>query len=243
MPLHLMVRLAPLAASAFLGMNAVMWGAVGAAFAQAQQPAATPLPAPSPSTADPDKPATPPNSYRVVMENDRMRMIELHIKAHSKVEVDTPANRERFLYMLTDGALILAAPGKKPYEFALNAGETAVFPAVSPIVENDTDSAVRALMVEIKEGGRAVATGSRKAARIAARHGVRGKVAARAAGKSKGGKAVARAKPTKAKAATKNAPKARPKAAAKGPKPPLNLSKAATRPARKVTGKGRGSDG
>ena len=59
---------------------------------------------------DPDKPVTPPDSYRVVMENDRVRMIEVHIKAHSKVNVDSPANRERFLYMLSDGALILAPP-------------------------------------------------------------------------------------------------------------------------------------
>ena len=99
--------------------------------------------------ADPERPVTPPNSYRVVMENDRVRMIEIHVKPHSKVNVDSPAERERFLYMLSDGALILAAPGKAPYEFALHAGETAVFPAVSPTVENDTDSAVRALMYQV----------------------------------------------------------------------------------------------
>src|SRR3954469_20431919 len=107
--------------------------------------------------ADPEKPVTPPNSYRVVMENDRVRIIEVHIKARSKVEVETPPGRDRFLYMLSDGALILAQPGKTPYEFALNAGETAVFPAVSPTVENDTDSAVRALMVEVKQPMRSTA--------------------------------------------------------------------------------------
>ena len=64
------------------------------------------------------------------MENDRVRMIEVHIKAHSKVNVDSPANRERFLYMLSDGALVLAPPGKTPYELACQ--QTAVFPAVSP---------------------------------------------------------------------------------------------------------------
>ena len=61
-------------------------------------------------TAEPEKPVTPPDSYRVVMENDRMRMIEIHIKARSKVSVDSPAGRDRFLYMLSDGALILAPP-------------------------------------------------------------------------------------------------------------------------------------
>ena len=38
--------------------------------------------------ADPEKPVTPPDSYRVVMENDRVRMIEIHIKPHSKVNVE-----------------------------------------------------------------------------------------------------------------------------------------------------------
>src|SRR5829696_7968915 len=71
--------------------------------------------------ADPERPVTPPDSYRVVMENDRVRMIEIHVKPHSKVNVDSPAERERFLYMLSDGALILAPPGKTPYEFALHA--------------------------------------------------------------------------------------------------------------------------
>jgi hypothetical protein len=236
--LHLMARLAPRtaalvamsAAGALVGIGAAgaLVGMSAVAFAQ--------------STVDAEKPVTPPDSYRVVMENDRMRMIEIHIKAHSKVEVDTPPNRERFLYMLSDGALILAAPGKKPYEFALNAGETAVFPAISPIVENDTDSAVRALMVEIKEGaGRSIAGGSRKG-KFAGKRGMRARVAARPSSKSKSAKSVAsRSKTAKTKHATKSA---KPKPVAKGPKPPLNLSKAATRPAKKkITGKGRGSDG
>jgi len=209
MPLRLMVRLALLATGAFITMGT-------AAFAQ--------------STAEPEKPVTPPDSYRVVMENDRMRMIELHIKAHSKIEVDTPPNRERFLYMLTDGALILAAPGKKPYEFALTAGETAVFPAVSPIVENDTNSAVRALLVEFKEGsGRAVASVGRKGKLVSKRAG-RAKVAARSKAKP------IKAATVKTKPAKSVARPAKPKAAvAKGPKPPLNLSKAASKPARAVT--------
>ena len=42
------------------------------------------------------------------MENERVRMIEVNIRAHSKIDVDSPVNRERFLYMLSDGALILA---------------------------------------------------------------------------------------------------------------------------------------
>jgi len=212
MQIVLLARLAPLIAGAVMAMSSV-------AFAQ-------------------DKPVTPPDSYRIVMENDRVRIIEVHIKAHSKVEVDSPGNRERFLYMLSDGALILAPPGKKPYEFALNAGETAVFPAISPTVENDTDSPVRALMVEVKEGGRSVAGG--KKGRLAGKRSGHGKVAVRSTGRSKAVRTVSPKSKTKSAAKPQ---KTEPVAAKPNVKPPLNLSKAASKPARKVTGRGRDSDG
>ena len=180
----------------------------------------------SPAAAQ-DKPVTPPDSYRVVMENERVRMIEIHIKPHSKVNVDSPAGRERFLYMLSDGALILAPPGKTPYEFALHAGETAVFPAVSPTVENDTDSAVRALMVEVKQPMRTAAASKAKGkAKHAARGKSRGKVAAKSKSKSK-------------QAAKSRKPQA---GVAKTAKPPLDLSKANAKPAKKVTGKSKANN-
>jgi hypothetical protein len=160
------------------------------------------------------------------MENERMRMIEVHIKPHSKVNVDSPLNRERFLYMLSDGALILAPPGKTPYEFALHAGETAVFPAVSPTVENDTDSAVRALMVEIKQPMRTVAASV-----------TRGKHSAKhARGKSRHKTA------TRSHARTRHTASGR-KPAAGAKSAPLNLRKANASPARKVSRKAKGASG
>jgi len=193
-----------------------------------------------------DKPVTPPDSYRVVMENDRVRMIEININPHSKINVESQAGRERFLYMLSDGALILAPPGRAPYEFALHAGETAVFPAVSPTVENDTDSAVRALMVEMKEPARSAAVAGKPKGRHFARGKTRGKpVAGIVRPKSR---QVARgATNGPAKAAAKGTAKSRkPKAAAAATKSagpaPLNLRKAASRPARKVSGKSRGNN-
>ena len=179
--------------------------------------------------ADPDRPVTPPDSYRVVMENDRVRMIEVHVKPRSKVNVDSPADRERFLYMLSDGALILSPPGKTPYEFALQAGETAVFPAVSPIVANDTDSAVRALMVEIKQPMR---TASASKARASYRY-VKGKSRAKVVYHSRSGaKQVVRSRRPQTTVTTA----AKPAAAA-----PLNLRKASAKPAKRVTGKTKGS--
>lgn len=175
---------------------------------------------------DPQKPVTPPDSYRVVMENERVRMIEVHVKPHSKVNVDSPAGRDRFLYMLSDGALILAPPGKTPYEFALHAGETAVFPAVSPTVENDTDSPVRALMVEVKERMRTAATSSAKGKSRFAKGKSRGKFSAW----------------TKSKRAARKSSVRSSKAVSSPGVKPLNLRNANTKPAKKVTGKDRGSD-
>ena len=198
------------------------------------------------STADPERPVTPPDSYRVVMENERVRIIEVHIKAHSKVNVDSPPGRDRFLYMLSDGALILAAPGKAPYEFALHAGETAVFPAVSPTVENDTDAPVRALMVEIKDGGRTVASARLKGKYAGKRGSARAKFAAKSSGKAKSVKSARASKSAANRPAAKSkqvAKSRKPQAAAKSSaRPPLNLSRANAKPSKKVTGRSRGSD-
>jgi len=188
---------------------------------------------------DKDRPVTPPDSYRVVMENERVRMIELNINPHSKINVDSQSGRERFLYMLSDCALILAPPGKAPYEFALHAGETAVFPAVSPTVENDTDQSVRALLVEMKDAVRSVAVAGKGKGRQYAKGKARGKSAARVAGKPKPRQAATKRPPNPAIAAKKPAPAPNQSA---GP-PPLNLSKAASRPARKVSGKSKGKSG
>ena len=217
-----LLRLALLPAAAFLAM-------ASSAVAQTQ------------STADPERPVTPPDSYRIVMENERVRIIEVHIKAHSKVNVDSPAGRDRFLYMLSDGALVLTPPGKTPYEFALHAGETAVFPALSPVVENDTDAPVRALMVEVKEGGGRTVASARLKVKHAGKRGARGKFAAKSSGRSKPAKAAKTtskskqvAKPGKPQAAARTSTQS-------AVKPPLNLSKANARPTKKA-GRSRGSD-
>jgi hypothetical protein len=203
-----LTRLVPLIASALIGATS---------FAVAQ--------------ADPERPVTPPDSYRVVMENERVRMIEIHVKPHSKVNVDSPPGRERFLYMLSDGALILAPPGKTPYEFALHAGETAVFPAVSPTVANDTDSAVRALMVEVKQPMRSASVAGK--ARGGAKFASRGKGRTVAATKSRSNKVAARGrKPAASVARIESRPAAN---------APLNLRKANAKPAKKISGKSRGA--
>ncbi len=183
--------------------------------------------------ADPERPVTPPDSYRVVMENDRVRMIEIHVKPRSKVNVDSPPERERFLYMLSDGALILAPPGKTPYEFALHAGETAVFPAVSPTVANDTNSAVRALMVEVKQPMRSTVVAGKKAKWRYMKGKSRSRIAVVARSASK-----PTSRTRKAQASTVRAAR---NVSTPSTSVPLNLKRTNAKPAPKVTGKNRGS--
>jgi hypothetical protein len=101
-------------------------------------------------------------------------------------------------------------------------------------VENDTDQAVRALMVEIKTPTRGAASSAGGRTKLA-----KGKSRTRVAGKSGGKPSVARAKPKIKQAKTR-----RPEASAPSvTNAPLNLRNANARPAKKVTGKRRGSDG
>ena len=110
-----------------------------------------------------------------------------------------------------------------------------LFRSVSPTVENDTDSAVRALMVEMKEPVRSAAVAGKPKGRHFAKGKTRGKPVARVLGNSK------------SKQAAKGVAKSRkPKAAAVGrtsaAPAPLNLRKAASRPSRKVSSKNRGNN-
>ena len=225
-----LIRLALLPAAAFLAL-------ASSAVAQTQ------------STADPEKPVTPPDSYRVVMENDRVRMIEIHIKARSKVNVDSPAGRERFLYMLSDGALVLAPPGKTRTSSRCMRARPRCFPAVSPTVENDTDSAVRALMVEIK-------TPTRERRRAARRQGQirQGQVARARCGQiqrqaERLGQQVERLQRQAERPRGRNRKPSRRKAASRRRAPPASpmrrsiCARPMRKPAKKVTGKSRGSDG
>jgi hypothetical protein len=127
----------------------------------------------------------------------------------------------------------------------MHAGETAVFPAVSPTVENDTDSAVRALMVEIKQPMRTEAA-SRTRGRV--HYAGKGRSRTTVVVRSTKGKTrqVAGARAPKSSAKVSSARTARPKASAKSASAakgnqPLNLNKANAK-AKKVSGKSKGSN-
>jgi hypothetical protein len=105
-----------------------------------------------------------------------------------------------------------------------------VFPAVSPTVANDTDSAVRAVMVEVKQPMRGTAVAGKGKWKYAAKGKWR-KVAIKTRSNVK---VAARSRKPQATARIESKPAAN---------APLNLRKANTKPAKKISGKSRGASG
>jgi quercetin dioxygenase-like cupin family protein len=113
-----------------------------------------------------------PETFRQVLDNDRVRVFKVNFKPGAKVDVH---NRPGFLlWVEKEGSLVFALPGKTPYEVTFLPGEVQSFPAMTVAFENDTDQEFRAIMVELKGA---------PTARVA--HVAKSKVKARSRGKGK----------------------------------------------------------
>ena len=114
---------------------------------------------------------------KTLLQNERVKVMELSFKPGAKTSTVSQPNR--FLYALTDGALVFSPPGKIPYELSFKAGEAIWLPSQQMATENDSGKEVRALVVEFKDGGRSASSGGggKKAAK-----------ASRGKGKAKGGR-------------------------------------------------------
>jgi hypothetical protein len=118
---------------------------------------------------------------KTLLQNERVRVIEVSFKPGAKTSTVSQPNR--FLYALTDGALVFVPPGRTPYELSFKKGEALWLPSQSMATENDSGKEVRALVVEFKDGG----GGGGVAKAASGRKGKAGK-ASRGKGKSGRGK-------------------------------------------------------
>jgi hypothetical protein len=107
-----------------------------------------------PALAQGPKP-TPSEPSKPLLDNARMRVSEMRWKPGAKVEL--PSRPDQFAYLLTDASLVFSTPGRTPYQLDFKAGEATLLPANSTEAENESDKEVRALLVEIKGSGKAVA--------------------------------------------------------------------------------------
>lgn len=97
-----------------------------------------------------------PEVYKRVLENDRIRVLQVNMKAGAKVGVHR--HPDHLFYMIADGTLVFKPEGRKPYEMTLNAGEAVWLPAQTRATENDSQKDVRAVLVEFKAGKPAAKT-------------------------------------------------------------------------------------
>lgn len=123
---------------------------------------------------------SPKADAKPLLENDRMRASEVVFKPGVQTPISSRGNR--FVYALTDGALVFSPPGKTPYELSFKAGEALWLPSESTATLNDGDKDVRALVVEFKEGAKPAAkTKAKGKGRVQLKLQVRGKGADKAA--------------------------------------------------------------
>ena len=100
-----------------------------------------------------------PEVFKRVLENDRIRVLQVNMKPGAKVGLHR--HPDHLFYMITEGTLVFKPDGRKPYEMTLNAGEALWLPAQSRAAENDTQKDVRAVLIEFKTAAKPPAKASR----------------------------------------------------------------------------------
>ncbi len=121
-------------------------------------PPAAPEPPPAPAEPQiPDAVTAGPDTYKVLAENDTVRVFDVNIKAGGKV--DMHQHPDHVAYVLKPGKLKLSAPEGEPAEMNLKKGMTAFLPAGAHATENVGKKDVQAVVVELKKKGQPAPAG------------------------------------------------------------------------------------
>jgi quercetin dioxygenase-like cupin family protein len=89
-----------------------------------------------------------PDIYKVVLENDAVRVVEIQMKRGAKSAMHS--HPKSVVYMVTNGKNKFTFPDGKSENIDLKAGEAIWLDPVSHSVENTGDE-MRALLVELKQ--------------------------------------------------------------------------------------------
>ena len=89
-----------------------------------------------------------PNNYRVLLENDRVRLLEYRGKPGDKAEMHS--HPDTIAYGLTDIKARFAFPDGQTMDIEIKAGEAMFNNAFTHTVENTGNSEGRVLLVELK---------------------------------------------------------------------------------------------
>ncbi len=89
------------------------------------------------------------NIYKKVFENERVRMLEVTFQAGDSIGMHS--HPDHAVYALKAGSLRIYEQGAKPMEITMKEGETAFLPAQTHAAKNIGKSAMKVLVVELKE--------------------------------------------------------------------------------------------
>ncbi|MFN0156952.1 MAG: cupin domain-containing protein [Bacteroidota bacterium] len=90
-----------------------------------------------------------PNIYKMVFENERVRLLEVTFQPGDSIGVHS--HPDHAVYALMPGSLAIYEVGGKPMEVTMKAGEAAFLPAQAHSAKNTGKTAMKVLVVELKE--------------------------------------------------------------------------------------------
>ncbi len=90
-----------------------------------------------------------PQSYKVLLENDRVRVLEYRLKPAGKEPMHS--HPDYIVYALTSGKAKFTLPNGKTIEREIKAGQAKFIKAETHAVENVGTTTVHGLLIELKE--------------------------------------------------------------------------------------------
>ena len=90
-----------------------------------------------------------PEVYKVLLENDRVRVLEVRMKQGAKAEMHS--HPDCVIHSLTDSKVKFTFPGGKSDSVDLKMGQTMWIDALSHSVENPGGSEAHVVLVELKK--------------------------------------------------------------------------------------------
>jgi quercetin dioxygenase-like cupin family protein len=90
-----------------------------------------------------------PNMTKLLMENDRVRVLDVWFKPGEKAAMHS--HPDHVIYVLTNGKMKITPQKGKTQELDLKAGQTVWMDATSHVAENLGKTDVHMLVVELKE--------------------------------------------------------------------------------------------
>jgi len=90
-----------------------------------------------------------PDVYKLVFENDRVRVMEITFKPGDKIAMHS--HPDHFVYVLSGGTLALSHPDGTTKEFEGKAGDVVWINAESHAAENVGTTEFKGVVVELKE--------------------------------------------------------------------------------------------